>query len=254
VDAAATAAVVDAQVRSLAEAGASLFTIDEALVARLRPSVLLTQALCDVCAVSETDVRSLAARLDPPPSVATLGGSTIDGVLADVERVGEAIGVPERAAALVDALRARMRAVHETLKAARAPRPRVAVVEWTEPVYVAGHWVPEMVRRAGGVDVAGVAGAHSPLVPLDALAGADPDIVIVAPCGYALDRAAAEARELVARAGWRWLAGRAVWAVDANALVSRPGPRIVDGVETFASIMHPALLGAPAATCAVRVR
>jgi iron complex transport system substrate-binding protein len=121
-------------------------------------------------------------------------------------------------------------------------------------VYVAGHWVPEMVRRAGGVDVAGVAGAHSPQVALDALAAADPEIVIVAPCGYALDRAVAAAREMAASAAWRWLDGRAVWAVDANALVSRPGPRIVDGVETFARIMHPALLGAPGAMHAARVR
>jgi iron complex transport system substrate-binding protein len=254
VDVDASAAEVDARVRDLAAGGAPIFTLDERLIAELRPTLLLTQALCDVCAVSEADVRALAVRLDPTPAVATLGGSTLDGVLADVERVGAAAGLPERAAALVDAFHARMLAVHETLKAARAPRPRVAVVEWTAPVYAAGHWVPEMVRRAGGVDVIGVAGTHSPQVAMDALAAGEPEVVIFAPCGYALDRAAAEAEAVIARAEWRWLRGRAVWAVDANALVSRPGPRLVDGIETFARLMHPALLGPPAATHARRVR
>jgi iron complex transport system substrate-binding protein len=120
-------------------------------------------------------------------------------------------------------------------------------------VFLAGHWGPEMVRRAGGVDVLGVAGAHSTAVALDALAAADPEVVVVAPCGYDLARAADEARALAADRAWGWLAGRAVWAVDANAYVSRPGPRLVDGVELFARILHPALFGAPAAQHAVRV-
>jgi hypothetical protein len=112
-------------------------------------------------------------------------------------------------------------------------------------VFLAGHWGPEMVRRAGGVDVLGVAGAHSATVALDALAAADPEVVVVAPCGYDLARAAAEARALLADPRWAWLAGRAVWAVDANAYVSRPGPRLVDGVELFARVFHPDRFGAP---------
>jgi iron complex transport system substrate-binding protein len=143
--------------------------------------------------------------------------------------------------------------VHETLKAAAAPRPRVAVVEWTEPVYVAGHWGPEMVRRAGGHDVLGTAGAHSVPVALDALRDAEPELVLVAPCGYDLARAEREARRLLGHAEWRWLAGRAVWALDANALLSRPGPRLVDGVETLAAVLHPTLFGAPDVARAARV-
>jgi iron complex transport system substrate-binding protein len=174
-------------------------------------------------------------------------------VLDDVARVAEALGVPGRGEALVGELRARMRAVHETLKAAAAPRPRVAVIEWTDPPYAAGHWVPEMVRRAGGRDVLARAGEHSRVVSLADAAAADPEVVIVAPCGYDAARAAAEARRLRDEPAWRWLRGRAVWAVDANALVSRPGPRLVDGIEAFASIFNPELFDAPAVERAVRI-
>ncbi len=249
----APAAEVDAAVRALASAGAPLFALDEPAIAALAPDVLLTQALCDVCAVSEGDVRAVAGRLPGAPRVATLGGTTLAGVADDVRRVADALGRPAAGAALAAAMDARLAAVHEALRAARAPRPRAAVVEWTSPVFLAGHWGPEMVRRAGGVDVLGVAGAHSTTVALGALAAADPEVVVVAPCGYDLARAADEARALAADPAWGWLAGRAVWAVDANAYVSRPGPRLVDGVELFARILHPALFGAPAAQYAVRV-
>ncbi len=248
---------VDAAVRTAAAAGAPMFTLDDGAIAALRPDVLLTQALCDVCAVSQDDVCAIAARLGAttgsPPAVVTLGGTTLAGVCDDVRRVAEALGRQPAGEALAAALGARLAAVHEALKAARAPRPRVAVVEWTEPVFLAGHWGPEMVRRAGGVDVLGTAGAHSTTVPVDVLAAADPEVVIVAPCGYDLPRATAEARALLAHQDWRWLGGRAVWAVDANAYVSRPGPRLVDGVELFARLFHPQCFGSPDASRATRV-
>lgn len=254
-------AEVDAAVREAAAAGAPVFTMDERAIAALRPDVLLTQALCDVCAISADDVCAVAARLGVAataaggiaPEVVTLGGTTLAGVCDDVRRVADALGRPVAGAALVTALGARLDAVHEALKAARAPRPRVAVVEWTEPVFLAGHWGPEMVRRAGGVDVLGVAGAHSTTIPVAGLAAANPDVVIVAPCGYDLPRATDEARALLARPDWRWLGERAVWAVDANAYVSRPGPRLVDGVELFARLFHPQLFGAPDPARARRV-
>jgi iron complex transport system substrate-binding protein len=249
----APAGEVDAAVRALAAAGAPLFELDEPAIAALRPDVLLTQALCDVCAVWEGDVRALAARLPAPPAVVALGGTTLAGVADDVRRTADALGRPAAGAALAAAMEARLAAVHEALRAARAPRPRAAVVEWADPVFLAGHWGPEMVRRAGGVDVLGVAGAHSTTVAVDALAAADPEVVVVAPCGYDLARAAAEARALVADPRWAWLAGRRVWAVDANAYVSRPGPRLVDGVELFARVFHPGLFGEPAPHTAVRV-
>jgi len=254
VDAAASALEVDRAVRNRSAEGAPLFALDEARIGALRPDVIVTQALCEVCAVSETDVRAIAARLPAAPRVVTLGGSTLDGVFEDVARVAEALGAPERGAALVERLRARMRAVHETLEAAAAPRPRVAVIEWTDPVFAAGHWVPEMVRRAGGVDVLARPGEHSRTMPLADVAAADPEVVIIAPCGYDVTRAAGEVTRLMADDAWRWLRGRAVWAVDANALVSRPGPRLVDGIETFAAIFNPGLFQKPTEGRAVRVK
>lgn len=247
------AGAVDAEVRALAAAGTSLFALDERLIAALRPDVVLTQALCDVCAVSETDVRALATRLRPAPRVVTLSGTTLDGVFADVERVAAALDRRREGEALLDDLRARLRHVHETLKAARAPRPRVAVIEWTDPVYAAGHWVPEMVRRAGGSDALAQPGEHSVPRTLEQVAAADPELLIFAPCGYDVGRAAEEGRATLARPAWHWAAGREAWAVDANAYVSRPGPRLVDGIELFASLMHPGLFGAPGEARAVRL-
>ena len=245
---------IDAAVRALAAEGRPLFAVDDALVERLAPDVLLTQAVCDVCAVSERDVCALAARLPGAPRVVTLGGGTLDGVLADVERVAAALGVPDAGAALVAAARERLARVPARLRAAGAAPRRCAVVEWTEPPFLAGHWGPEMVALAGGVDVLGVPGTHSVAVPHDRLAAADPAVVIVAPCGYGLAAAAAEARALEGRPEWAWLAGREVWALDANAFLSRPGPRLVDGVELLAALLHPGVFGAPCAAAAARIR
>ncbi len=244
VDADAGAAEVDGQVRALAEAGAPLFTLREGEIAALRPTVVLTQALCDVCAVSETDVRALAARLPSPPAVVTLGATTLDGVLEDVERVAAAMGVPDRGRALVESLRARLDAVHATLKAARAPRPRVAVVEWTSPVYAAGHWVPEMVRRAGGVDVLASPGEHSRPRTVAEVREARPEVIVFAPCGYDAPRAEEEMRRTLAGDAWAWARGVRCVAADANAHVSRPGPRLVDGVEWMAAAFNPDVMRA----------
>jgi iron complex transport system substrate-binding protein len=232
---------VNAQVAGLAASGTPLFALDEPLIAALHPHLVLTQALCDVCAVSEDDVRAVAGRLEPAPRVVTLSATTFDGVLADIRTVADALGLPDEGDELLQGLASRVRQVHETLAAARAPRPRVAVIEWTDPVFPAGHWTPELVRRAGGVDVLMAPGQHSVATAIERVAATDPEIVLVAPCGYDVARAEAEARALLGDARWGWLAGRQVWAVDSNALVSRPGPRLVDGIETFARIFNPGL-------------
>jgi iron complex transport system substrate-binding protein len=247
-------AAIDAAVREQHEAGLALFAIDEARVRALHPDVLLTQALCEVCAVRESDVRALASRLSPEPRVVTLGGTSLDGILGDIRAVGEALGVSDEVEETLAGLKDRVRHVHETLKAAKAPRPRVALVEWTEPVYVAGHWGPEQIRRAGGLDVLGVDGAHSVPVSMDALREAAPEIVLFAPCGYSLEAAAAEARRCVTKPEWEWARDRQVWALDANGLTSRPGPRVVDGIEAMARIFNPALFTEVAEAHAVRVR
>lgn len=228
---------INAEVRIAADSGRSLFTLDADRIRALHPDVILTQALCDVCAVNEDDVRELAARLTPVPQVVTLGGTSIDGIMDDIRTVAEALGVRDEADEVIAGEYARLRNVHDTLKAAAAPRPRVLLVEWSDPVFVAGHWGPEQIRRAGGIDVLGVPGAHSVTASHDACAAADPEIVIFAPCGYTLDAAHREAEQALAQ--WPWLTGRQVWAMDANGLVSRPGPRVVDGVETMARIFFP---------------
>ena len=232
---------VDTLVRSLAAAGAPLCALDEPRIRGLRPDVILTQGLCDVCAVAESDVRALAARLSPPPRITALSATTLDGVLDDIANVADALSLRGAGERLLAGLRARMAAVHGTLAAARAPRPRVAMIEWTDPIFAGGHWVPAMIRRAGGADVLAREGSPSRVVAPGAISAADPDVVLVAPCGYGLDRAATEARRLVASPDCDIPETTAVWALDGNALTSRPGPRLVDGIEVMARIFNPGL-------------
>jgi iron complex transport system substrate-binding protein len=245
VDGGATPGAIDRDVREAAERGAPLYTVNEALLASLRPDVIVTQALCDVCAVRETDVRAIAERMSPAPSIVTLSGTSIDGIFADIGQVGAAIDALDEAEELVLGLRARLRSVHDRLSTARAPRPRVAVLEWTDPVYTAGHWVPEMVHRAGGLDVLARVGEHSRAVGVANVEAQAPNVLVFAPCGYGLERATREAGAVLARNDWRWAQGVPAWAIDANALASRPGPRVVDGVETLAKVLHSSMFGAP---------
>ena len=246
-------AATDAAVRALAGQGHALFALDETRIRALHPDVLLTQALCDVCAVNETAVRALASRLSPEPRIVTLGGTTLDGIYADIQAVADVVGAESDAEELLAGLRDRVKHVHDTLKTAKAPRPRAAVIEWTAPVYLAGHWGPEQVKRAGGVDVLGTAGAHSVPVSMETLAAAAPEFVFVAPCGYSLASATAAAERLLHDDAWSWLKGRQVWALDANGLVSRPGPRVVDGIETMARVMNPMIFSRVDGRHAMRV-
>ena len=237
------------RVTVLAQAEQSLFALDAAAIAALHPDVILTQALCDVCAVSASDVRALASTLSPSPSVVTLGATTLDGVFNDITTVAQALGLESECDRLLTSLRTRMRRVHNILAASRAPRPRVAVIEWTDPPFAAGHWVPDMVRRAGGADVLAVPGQHSREVTWEMVTDAAPGVVVIAPCGYDIERAAGEARVLVD--GSDWFERRTVWAVDAAGLVSQPGPRLVEGIEVLAAIFNPGLFPVPPTSCAV---
>ena len=243
IDASRSSAEIDRQVRERSGAGHALFALDETRLATLAPELVLTQALCDVCAVAEDDVRALAARLSPSPAVVTLGGTSLGGVFDDVRRVATALGRPEAGDRLVAALEARVRAVHERLKAAGAPRPRVAVIEWTEPLFAAGHWTPELVRRAGGEDVLARAGTHSREVNADEVRLARPDVIVVAPCGFDLARAGTELDRLRGSPAWSWARDLRWAALDGNALLSRPGPRLVDALEQLAGVLHPQLQG-----------
>jgi iron complex transport system substrate-binding protein len=245
---------IDAAVREAHDGGVALFTLDAKRIAALHPDVIITQGLCEVCAVSEADVRALAATLSPPPTIVCISGDTLDGIYADIRVVADAIGAGDEADELLAGLRDRVKHVHDTLKAAQAPRPRVALVEWTDPIYLTGHWGPEQVKRAGGLDVLGIAGRHSEQVNMDALRASDPDIVLFAPCGYSLENAAAEAKRCLSLPQWSWLAGKQVWALDANGLTSRPGPRVVEGIEAMACIFAPSLFSEIEPWHAVRVK
>jgi iron complex transport system substrate-binding protein len=253
VDSKAAPGEIDVQVREFVDAGRPLYDVREDRVRALAPDVMVTQVVCDVCAVSESDVRALATRLSPRPEVVTLGATTLDGIFDDIRRVAKALGVAERAELLVERSQSRMREVHERLKAARAPRPRVAVIEWTDPIFAAGHWVPEMVRRAGATDTLAEPGEHSTTRTMSQVREANPDVVLVAPCGFDLERASGDAERTLASKDWAWAREKQIWALDANSFLSRPGPRVVDGIELLAQVLHPTLFGAPSRSAARRL-
>jgi iron complex transport system substrate-binding protein len=242
-----SAFALDAHVSDLASAGAPMFDIDEPLLASRHPEVILTQAVCEVCAVREEDARAVAARLHPPSRVATLGASTVEGILADILTVASALDLADEGEELVLGLRSRIAAVHRRLKAEQAPRPRVLVLEWTDPPFNAGHWVPDMVRRAGGLEVLGRAGEISRRVGMDEIQAANPEVVVIAPCGYAMADALREVSP------WPGANSTPVWVIDANRLTSSPGPGVVHGIEVLARILHPVLFGAPSPRDAVQI-
>jgi iron complex transport system substrate-binding protein len=236
-----SAGEIDAAVRSVVGAGGALYSLDEELLARLAPDLIVTQAVCDVCAVSFEDVVAVAARLPGRPRVVQQDPSTLREVLEDVTRLGEATGIEARAAAVRCGLEARLEAVRAAV--AGASRPRVLALEWLDPPFVGGHWIPEMIELAGGVDVIGTVGAKSPEVAWERLAGLDPDSVVAMPCGWYLEDSRAQALEHRERI--EALGARRVFAVDAASTYSRPGPRLVDGTELLAHLLHPDLVDPP---------
>lgn len=241
VDPAAPPADVDVAVSAAAAEGAPLFAIDRALIVALAPDLVITQGLCDVCAVSEGDVRAATALVSPEPVILALSATRFDDVLVSIAAVAAALDCDDEGSELLAGIRVRLRQVHETLKRARAPRPRVAVIEWTDPPFIAGHWVPDMLRRAGGVEALAAAGAHSRRCTADEVRAAAADVLIVAACGYDSRRSADEGLRLLHDPAWAWARALPAWAMDGNALTSRPGPRLCTGIEVMARILHPAL-------------
>jgi iron complex transport system substrate-binding protein len=237
---------IDAYVRAQAATGADLYHLHEGALAGLDPDLILTQDLCWVCALPSGTVSDALDHLGCSAEVVALDPHSLDEVLDTILQVGSAAGAEERATTLVASLRARLDAVAAAV--AGRPRPRVAVVEWVDPPFPGGHWVPDLVTAAGGEPVAALPGTRSRAITWDDVADARPDIVVVSPCGYHLDGAFAQA-SVVADA----LPGPAVWAIDGDGLVVRPGPRLVDGVEALASVLHPqAVRARPSAVRLVR--
>jgi iron complex transport system substrate-binding protein len=234
---------IDAEVKRVTGEGRALYELDEGRLAALDPELIVTQAVCEVCAVSFDDVVAVAARLPSRPKVISLDPSTLGEVLADVDRLAEATGVPEDGRELRAGLQTRLDAVRE--KVAGAPRPKVLALEWLDPPFLGGHWVPEMIEAAGAEALLSKPGEKSREVEWSELEPLRPDVVVSMPCGYYYEEAARQTRphldRLVA------MGGPGVWAVDAASTFSRPGPRLVDGVELLASILHPDRVDAPAA-------
>ncbi len=227
---------IDAAVRERTEAGESIYALDEDLLHDLAPDLIVTQALCAVCAVSHDDVRAIAEQMDHPPQVLSLDPRTYGETLADVRTVAQATDTKEAALALVASQSRRIDAVRRAV--ADAPRrPRVAAIEWFDPVFVAGHWTPQLVEWAGGEDVLGFAGEPSEQSTWEAVAAARPDVLVAMPCGYDAGRSHAEAVRYADRL--REVGAGEVVAVDASAYFSRPGPRLVDGLEVLAHVLHP---------------
>jgi iron complex transport system substrate-binding protein len=234
-----SAAEIDAAVSSQVGSGLSLYTLDEARIAELAPDVIVTQQLCPVCAVSTEQVDGAVRPLPRCPDLVSLDPRTIGEVFADIRRVGEVTGRTAAAEALLADLDRRLAAVRA--RAAGRPRPRVLALEWLDPPFAGGHWVPEMIALAGGTDVFGEPGGHSTRLTWDQIATADPDVIVVMPCGFDEAGAREQVATVAGRPEWRSLRavreGR-VFPVDANGCFSRPGPRLVDGVERLAAILH----------------
>jgi iron complex transport system substrate-binding protein len=247
IDPNASSSAIDEEVRRIAGSGAPMFALEADDVVRLAPTVILTQALCEVCAVSEGDVRDIAQVISPAPKIVPLGGTTLDGVWADIGNVAKAIGRSREAATLLESISTRLLLVHQALKRARAKRLRVAVIEWLDPLYSAGHWTPDVIRRGGGIDAIAEAGAHSVRMTVDQVRAAAPELLLFAPCGFDVERAERESSALLASDEWSWARGIQSWAIDGNALTSRPGPRLADAVEVIAAIIAPTLFPPPPA-------
>jgi iron complex transport system substrate-binding protein len=229
-------AEIDAAVREFTQGGEAIYTLDEQVLRELAPDLIVTQALCPVCAVSYEDVRAIAARMEPAPKVVALDPKTYGETLADVRTVAHATDAKAAALDLVARTGRRVDAVTEAVEDAER-RPRVVAIEWFDPVFVAGHWTPQLIEMAGGVDVLGFAGEHSEQTTWEAVKAAAPDIVVAMPCGYDAERARGEA--LLHADRLREVGAGQVVAVDAAATFSRPGPRLVDGLETLAHVFHP---------------
>ena len=245
----ATSREIDAAVRTAGEQGESTFHLDAAALREARPDVIVGQTICSVCAVS---LEQLPSALPRPPRVIPLEGDDLEGVLSDVRRVADGLGVSERGEDLVSGLRLRLSAVAE--RVAGAPGPSVALLEWLDPPFNGGHWVPDQIGIAGGRDVLGRSTERSRVVTWDEVSAAQPDVLVAALCGFGVRRAVDDLARVSAVPGWDRIpavrAGR-VYAADGSAYFSRPGPRLVDGVEILAALFHPDLFDAPDASAAV---
>lgn len=234
---------VDQRVREILQEALSVYRVDGDSLRELRPDLILTQTQCEVCAVSLTDVEeALRDWLGSPPEVLSLEPNRLSDLWDDIHKVAKALGVPERAEELVSGLRERLESLETRARLVSTPPPEVACIEWIDPLMAAGNWVPELVEIAGGRNLFGKSGEHAPWLTWEEVVERNPDVVVVMPCGYGIEKTREEMGPLTSKPGWHGLKavrrGR-VYLVDGNQYFNRPGPRLVDSLEILAEIFHP---------------
>ncbi|MDQ3136725.1 MAG: ABC transporter substrate-binding protein [Gemmatimonadota bacterium] len=225
---------IDAEVKRIRDAGRAVIVIDADRLRDLAPDLVITQDLCEVCAVADGAVERLATAMSPTPRVLALTGRTVRGVLDDIRTVARAIDLGGDGDELAAGLRSRLAGLSRD--GASSP-PRVLCIEWLDPLYLAGHWVPDLVAAAGGVNVGAIPGSRSAVATWAHAQALRPDLVVVMLCGFGLDRARAELDRVADPAALSLLGSVPVWLLDGNAYTSRPGPRLVDGAERLQSAM-----------------
>jgi iron complex transport system substrate-binding protein len=235
IDARRSSAEIHRTVQAAVAAGHSVIGIDAVALRALRPDVIITQQLCDVCAVADGEALQLARVMDPAPDVVVLSGTTLAGVWNDIRRVGTAIGRTVEAETVAAQLESEVAAI---AACALARRPRVVAIEWLEPLFVAGHWVPEMIAAAGGQDVGAAPGSHSMIREWHDVIALDPDLVFVALCGFDEARGNLELKRMSPGPARDWVKARRVVVLDGNAYTSRPGPRLVEGITQMAAAIR----------------
>jgi len=232
---------IDRQVHQLVASGQRLYRLNDQLLRQAQPDLILSQDLCHVCAVTPDQLHEALCAMPQQPTLLTLNPSTVHDVIDDVVRIGDAAGRSAEGRRLAAQLRDRLAAIHARVQNT-SHRPRVACIEWLSPLYVAGHWVPEMVQLAGGQDVLAQPGSSSRVVTWDEILNAAPEVLIMMPCGFSVERTHTELLELMQQPGqWRLSTDLAqhTFLVDASSYFSRPGPRLIDGIELLAAILHP---------------
>jgi iron complex transport system substrate-binding protein len=236
-----TSGEIDRQVRGLLEQGLSVYRVDADLLRSLAPDLMITQDHCEVCAVSLRDVEAAAwAWIGDKPRIVSLRPNSLDDAYEDIRKVASALGVGGTGEKLIQAMIQRLEGLRETTRA--LPHPRVAFIEWGEPLMSGGNWMPTLIEMAGGANLFGTAGGKSEVMAWDELIAADPDVMIIAPCGYDLDASRREYAALARHRSWPLLTavrkGR-IFCADGNAFFNRPGPRLVETAEIIAEILHP---------------